>query len=145
MSRTHRLVKNREHLLLAAIEAPTLDTFEIREDQSSIEEPLRLELRRVEKRESPSKNEIYVDKETLNYPLLIRKWENGDYFYPFGMEGRKKVAKFFKDEKVDILSKEKQWLLCSGNDIVWVVGRRADNRFKVTKATDHIVKITWLE
>ncbi|RNC89921.1 MAG: tRNA lysidine(34) synthetase TilS [Allomuricauda sp.] len=145
MSRTHRLLKNREHLLLAAIDAPTLDTVEIREDQSSIEKPLRLELRRVEKWESPSKNEIYVDKETLNYPLLIRKWENGDYFYPFGMEGRKKVAKFFKDEKVDILSKEKQWLLCSGNDIVWVVGRRADNRFKVTKATDHIVKITWLE
>jgi tRNA(Ile)-lysidine synthase len=58
------------------------------------------------------------------------------------MKGKKKLSKFFKDEKVDVISKEKQWLLCSDDTIVWVVGRRADERFKVEDSTKEILKIT---
>jgi len=79
----------------------------------------------------------------LKYPLTVRKWEKGDYFYPFGMTGKKKVSKFFKDEKLSLPEKEQVWLLCSNNQIIWVIGLRADNRFKVTTDTNHILKISF--
>jgi tRNA(Ile)-lysidine synthase len=59
------------------------------------------------------------------------------------MKGKKKVSKFFKDEKMDIIAKENQWLLCSGDKIVWIVGRRADDRFKITNLTRTMLKISW--
>ncbi len=145
VSKTHRLVKNREHLLLEEISEKVIEVFEIRKHEFKIEKPIQIHGYAVNAIEKYSVNTIFVDKETLNYPLLIRKWQNGDYFYPFGMEGKKKVAKFFKDEKIDILSKEKQWLLCSGEKIVWVIGRRADDRFKVTSKTKDIIKFTVTE
>jgi tRNA(Ile)-lysidine synthase len=72
---------------------------------------------------------------------VIRKWEKGDYFYPLGLNHKKKLSKFFKDEKVDVLSKEEIWLLCSNEQIVWVIGMRADHRFRVEKSTEEILKI----
>jgi tRNA(Ile)-lysidine synthase len=142
-SKTHRLVKDREHLLLAENRSESQEVYELAEE--GIHTPLKLVLKDVAAMEDYSKNTIYVDKETLNYPLVIRKRENGDYFYPLGMNGKKKLSKYFKDEKIDILSKEKQWLLCSDSQIVWVIGRRADDRFKVTQKTKQLVKITWYE
>ena len=71
----------------------------------------------------------------------MRKWKQGDFFYPLGMEGRKKLSKFFKDQKLTLNDKADVWLLCSGESVVWVVGMRADNRFKVTKDTSDILKI----
>ena len=75
------------------------------------------------------------------YPLTVRKWKSGDYFYPIGLNRKKKLSKYFKDEKVDVLSKEETWLLCSGEQIVWVVGMRADHRFRVVDTTQEILKI----
>ena len=86
-------------------------------------------------------NVIYVDKTVLKFPLVLRKWQEGDVFYPLGMTGKKKLSKYFKDEKLSLLDKENTWLLCSENNIVWVVNRRADNRFRVTKNTKQILKI----
>ena len=106
--------------------------------------PLKLNLENVKSIEKSGQDTIFIDKEKLNFPLVLRNWEKGDYFYPFGMQGKKKLSKFFKDEKMDVISKEKQWLLCSDNDIVWVVGRRADERFKVGDSTRQIIKITQL-
>ena len=85
-----------------------------------------------------SSNCIYLDKETLKFPLLIRKWEKGDYFYPTGMQGKKKLSKFFKDEKRTLFEKEQQWLLCSGKDIVWVIGLRADRRFLASTTSSSV-------
>ena len=85
---------------------------------------------------------IYVDADTLEYPLTLRKWEDGDFFYPLGMSGKKKISKYLKDEKLSLLDKEQVWVLCANNIIVWVVNRRADNRFKVTESTENILKIT---
>ncbi len=102
-------------------------------------------IEQVDKMGQSAKKILYVDKETLKEGLLIRKWEKGDYFYPLGLRGKKKLAKFFKDEKMDVISKEEQWLLCSGNDIVWVVGKRPDDRFKVTPGTKKILKFTITE
>ena len=86
---------------------------------------------------------VCIDKEMLKFPLTVRKWRNGDYFYPLGMQGKKKLSKFFKDEKISILEKEKTWLLCSANnEVIWIVGKRLDNRFKITESTTKTLKIT---
>lgn len=141
-SKTHRLVKDREHLLLAEIGTVDQGEYLIGENRSEVSLPVALTIEEVEKVGETGPDILYVDKETLNYPLKVRKWQKGDYFHPFGMQGRKKVSKYFKDEKVDVLAKEKQWLLCSGDQVVWVIGRRPDNRFKVSERTRKIVKIT---
>jgi tRNA(Ile)-lysidine synthase len=78
----------------------------------------------------------------LKFPLILRKWQKGDYFYPFGMKGKKKLSKYFKDEKYSLIDKENQWLLCSRDDIVWIIGKRSDNRYKLTKPTNTIIKLT---
>ena len=81
----------------------------------------------------------------LKFPLSVRKWQNGDYFYPSGMQGKKKLSKYFKDEKLSLLDKENTWLLCNfENEIIWIVGKRQDNRFIATKTTTNILKITLL-
>jgi len=143
-SKTHRLVKDRDYLLLSEIEdiEDGLATYTIPKDAVSIKAPLKLEFSLVAERGNNEQNVIYVAKNALKYPLLIRKWNKGDYFYPIGLNGKKKLAKFFKDEKVSVLDKAAQWLLCSEDKIVWVIGRRADNRFKVVDATTEIMKIT---
>jgi tRNA(Ile)-lysidine synthase len=89
-----------------------------------------------------SKEIITVDKNLLKFPLVVRKWEKGDYFYPAGMQGKKKLSKFFKDEKMSLLEKDNIWLLCTKeNEIIWVIGKRQDDRFRVTNKTVEILKI----
>ncbi|MAB49819.1 MAG: tRNA lysidine(34) synthetase TilS [Flavobacteriaceae bacterium] len=88
-----------------------------------------------------SKTTIYADVKKLNYPLELRQWETGDVFHPIGMKGKKKVSKYLKDEKLTPSEKENTWVLTSENKIVWIVGRRADERFKVTDQTKKILKI----
>lgn len=142
LSKTHRLVKDRTHLILSPIETELEEVFWVSDDVKELEHPISLKLQNVKAVENTGRNIIYLDKEKLNFPLQLRNWEKGDYFYPYGMKGKKKLSKFFKDEKVDVISKEKQWLLCSDDAIVWVVGRRADERFKVEGSTKEILKIT---
>ena len=78
----------------------------------------------------------------MQFPLEIKKWQEGDYFEPFGMHGKsKKVSKFFKDEKLSILEKQNIWILYSDNQIVWILGMRQDNRFKIENTTKNILKI----
>ena len=74
--------------------------------------------------------------------MVLRKWNEGDVFHPFGMNGKsKKVSKLFKDENLSLIEKEKIWILCSDNQIVWVVGIRQDERFKIENTTNNILKI----
>jgi len=84
---------------------------------------------------------IFVDADTIKFPLQLRKWQEGDFFYPAGMNGKKKLSKYFKDEKYSLLDKENQWLLCAEDQIVWVIGKRADNRFIVNETTKNLIKI----
>ena len=98
-------------------------------------------LEEVAVQETQNKNTIYVSKESLKFPLIVRKWQNGDYFYPTGMIGKKKLSKYFKDEKSSLLEKNNTWLLCNAdNAIIWIVGMRKDSRFKVKSDTE-ITKI----
>ena len=79
-----------------------------------------------------------IDFDKLEFPLEVRKWKNGDVFYPLGMKGKKKLSDFFIDKKISISEKENTWLLTSKNQIVWVIGLRLDDRFKVTDKTKKI-------
>ncbi|MEL6916367.1 MAG: tRNA lysidine(34) synthetase TilS [Bacteroidota bacterium] len=142
VSKTHRLVKDRTHLLLTTLKNKVVTSYQIEKNQTVIREPIHMSITETPYMEKTSGEILYVDKETLKYPLTVRKWKKGDYFYPFGMRGTKKVSKFFKDEKIDVISKEKQWLLCSGEDVVWIIGKRGDNRFKVTGKTKGILKFS---
>jgi tRNA(Ile)-lysidine synthase len=92
--------------------------------------------------DSCDSNTIYVDFEKLQFPLELRTWKNGDYFYPKGMKGKKKISKFFKDEKMSLTEKDKALLLCSDAQVVWVVGRRQDSRFVASKTDTLICKIS---
>ena len=84
----------------------------------------------------------YLDEQKLVYPLTLRRWQEGDSFIPFGMIGRKKVSDYLTDRKVSVIEKSRQFVLLSGEDIVWVVGRRIDDRYRITKQTENILKIT---
>ncbi|WP_172917554.1 tRNA lysidine(34) synthetase TilS [Capnocytophaga canis] len=144
-SSSHRLLKNRNQWILESKTEISEEIYQIKEFSESIDFPIRLHFDFVEEVGEFSDNQIFVDADLINYPLVIRHKKDGDYFYPFGMVGKKKLSKFFKDEKYSLIEKEQQWLLCSGADIVWVVGRRLDNRFKVTKNTRQILKIQFFE
>ncbi|MBO0329735.1 tRNA lysidine(34) synthetase TilS [[Muricauda] lutisoli] len=141
-SKTHQLLKDRDNLVLSEIKNRVNGTYTVYLEGNTSKLPVHLLFEHTETVEKQGENVVFLDKEKLNFPLVLRKWEKGDYFYPFGMQGKKKLSKFFKDEKMNLVSKEKQWLLCSGGDIVWVVGKRADERFRVEDSTEEIIKIT---
>ncbi len=96
--------------------------------------------------EKPSKfpsdsNILWVDYDKISFPLTIRKWKHGDYFYPFGMKGKKLLSDFFIDNKISILEKDEVLLLLSNDSIIWIIGMRSDNRFKVDSNTKRILMI----
>ena len=142
-SSTHRLLKDRDYLLLIENNSEeTLESISISEDKKQLKTTFgTLFFDEADAIFDAQTNLIYVDKAKLKYPLILRKWEEGDFFYPSGMTGKKKLSKYFKDEKMSLIEKENTWLLCSEKDIVWVIGRRADNRFLATENTKQILKI----
>jgi len=86
-------------------------------------------------------NIAFMDADKLTAPLTLRQKQAGDFFYPIGLGVKKKLSKFFIDEKYSQVARENQWLLCSEEDIVWVIGKRLDDRFKITENTQRILKV----
>ena len=86
-------------------------------------------------------NMAQIDADKLQYPLRLRRWRAGDWFVPFGMSGRKKVGDFLTDTKVSAPERKRQFVLLSGEDIVWVVGRRIDDRYALTSKSENVLKI----
>ncbi|MCW0483595.1 tRNA lysidine(34) synthetase TilS, partial [Gaoshiqia sediminis] len=137
-SKTHRLVKDRGDLILTGLSAPMESRYYIEEDCLEISEPIPLTFEILAKspafRFSTDPKVADLDFDRLQFPLILKKWEQGEYFSPLGMTGLKKLSDFFIDEKLSIPEKEATWILYSGKQVVWVVGRRIDDRFKITKA-----------
>lgn len=143
-SKSHRLVKDRENLYLSEIKETQTTTFYLEEEDENLATPLQVKVEKMDADgfEIIKKSHVAcIDLHKVEFPLLIRKWQKGDYFQPLGMTGFKKVSDFFIDQKMPIHEKENTWLLCSGKKIVWIMGHRLDNRFKVTAETDKVLKI----
>lgn len=136
------LLKNRDFLILSASKEEEAELiFFVNKNQKDVKVPLKLSFCKVSDLSITNSNCIFVDEDLLQFPLTIRKWNEGDYFYPFGMKGKKKLSKYFKDEKMSLIDKSNQWILCSDNQIVWVIGKRQDDRFKKTIKTTNLLQI----
>ncbi len=130
ISTTHELLRERDHLVLSTTTA-THDSLDQQYlvSKKGLEYPLRIQISNLSKRSKPASNSILIDTSKLSFPLLLRRWREGDVFYPTGMKGKKKISKFFKDEKMSTVEKKNQWVLCHKNDVIWIVGKRSDRRF----------------
>lgn len=141
----YRLVKDREYLLVAPIRSNQDKVFYIEEDCSKISHPVHLSVERFDRtsnfRFSTHPNVVDLDLDQLIFPLILRHWQEGEYFQPLGMTGLKKLSDFFIDEKYSIPDKENAWILASGNQLVWIIGKRLDDRFKITSKTKRILRI----
>ena len=138
-----KLLKDRNSLILTPINFVNKNQeYLIEENQQEVKIPIKLSLSKVTDISLVSNTTIFVDADKLKFPLVLRHWNEGAIFQPYGMEGKsKKVSKFFKDEKLSLIDKENTWLLYSNNEIVWIVGIRQDERFKKEITTKNILKI----
>jgi tRNA(Ile)-lysidine synthase len=141
------MIKDRDTFIVEPLSSDETDEIEyyLSEDISMISNPIRLTLERIEMNDRTSiiksADTACLDYDRLKFPLTLRKWRAGDSFVPLGMKGRKKLSDFFTDRKYDLLKKSKTWLLCSGEDIVWIVGERIDDRYSVRKSTKKMMLI----
>lgn len=144
-SASHCLIKDRDYLILEPLAVPREESFCIEIDDTLLQNPLKIAIRQgaitdcfIEK----SVNVALLDLHKLTFPLKLRHWKKGDWFIPFGMKGKKKLSDFFSDKKYSLFDKEKCWLLVDDTDaVVWVVGERIDNRFRITDATTHFYRL----
>ena len=143
-SLSHRLLRDRAALLLRPLQDPDTGVYPVFPNVEERGVPALLAIQNVAVLGEVRPDVLYVDAETLKEGLQLRKWKKGDYFYPLGMNGKQKVSKYFKDHKFNLFEKEDQWILCSGSEIVWLVGHRPDERFKVQVGTKQILKIEWI-
>lgn len=143
-SPTHELVVDRTDIIVKKKNSEILiNEFHINSLTETNHLPFTLILEEINKIDfSPNKNEIFITVTDNLFPLTLRKWKIGDKFKPFGMTGFKKISDYFKDQKLTKFEKEDAWILESNAQIIWVVGYRMDDRFKVTDESIKILRIT---
>lgn len=141
-----RLLKDRHFLILCPMnEIDATEEYFIDENQKEVNLPIKLSFCNKDYNPNTDNSIIFVDGDKLKYPLVLKRFEKGAVFQPFGMNGKsKKVSKLFKDEKLSLLQKENTWILYSDNEIVWVVGIRQDERFKIENTTINSLQIALL-
>lgn len=147
-SAIHRVLRNRNWLLIDAIEEKTHDIIVIEEGVESVSfNNTLLQISRYEGYRSPDDNthHAWIDADAVRFPLLLRPWKAGDYFYPLGMKKKKKIARFLTDAKLSLAEKEKQWVIESDRKIIWVVGRRIDDRVKISPFAKSTILIRLLD
>ncbi|PKP33769.1 MAG: tRNA lysidine(34) synthetase TilS [Bacteroidetes bacterium HGW-Bacteroidetes-17] len=146
-SDTHRLLKDRTQLLIRTLKKETEKAFLISDGTKKTEKPICLNFSSFAKDStfefSTEKHIASLDLGKLIFPLSIRKWKEGDYFYPLGSNFKKKISDYFIDQKFSLFEKEDCWLLCSGDAIVWIIGHQIDNRFKISSKTTKFIQIEY--
>lgn len=144
-SSTHRIIKNRNWLIITPLAAKQSENILIEENNSPVAFELGelFLLRQPTANHTPaaSKEIAQLNEAEIRFPLLLRKWKTGDYFYPLGMTKKKKLARFFIDQKLSKAAKENVWVLEMNKKIIWVIGHRIDERFKITPATTSLLEI----
>ena len=143
-SKTYRILVDRDFLVLKKLIEKEIESYLLDFNNKKLKLPIKLDFKYVKSYDEKLLNHKFasIDLMKIKDPLILRKPESKDYFYPIGMKGKKSVSKYFKDEKYSIYDKENQWLLVSNNDIVWVVGKRLDSRFAANKKSMKVLEIT---
>ncbi len=142
-SENYILLKNRDYLLLSQRKSTDFETIVINSVTENTNFPLNFSICNFSDISNQNKNIIFVEESKLQFPLIIRKWNEGDFFYPAGMQGQKKVSKYFKDEKFTLFQKQDAFILESNNQIVWIIGHRADERYRPENTNQNIIQITY--
>ena len=150
-SSSHRIIKNRQWLIIAPNETNKGDIIVIDEvgnwqfaiGNLQLETTLTANTSTIAQYQLQTANSIaLLDADKIKFPLLLRKWKQGDYFYPLGMMKKKKLSRFFIDQKLSKIDKENAWVIEMDKKIIWVVGYRIDERFKITGNTKKLLKVT---
>ena len=144
-SATHRLIRNRNWLIVCALLTENNSVIVIDNPDAVIEigiQKLKLETKNAPINIESNPSIGYADAEKINFPLICRKWKQGDYFYPLGMTKKKKLSRFFVDQKLSISDKEKIWVIESDKKIIWIAGMRIDDRIKITPSTKSAIRFT---
>ena len=130
-SKKYFLVKNRNKLCISKLIKDRI--IEISKEKNNIKDPIKMSLKFVDNfklNEIKNKKVAVLNYDKLEFPLTIRTWKEGDWFIPSGMKGKKKLSDYFIDNKFSLIEKKRCFVLCSNNEIVWIVGHRIDERYK---------------
>lgn len=145
-SASHKIIKNRNWIIISPNNTTVAANILIEEKDKTIQflnGKLKLEKLSVINHKLSTDNTIAtLDADEIKFPLLLRKWKQGDYFYPLGMKKKKKLSRFFIDQKLSLTEKENCWIIEMNKKIVWIVGKRIDDRFKITPKTKNIIRIS---
>lgn len=146
-SKEYRILKNRKWLIISKTKSIDSSIYTIERSNSEIQFSSGILTLQI----LGKTTEIIADNKLaqlnlaeIQFPLLLRKWKKGDYFYPLGMQKKKKLSRFFSDIKLSLNDKADVWVIESNKKIIWVIGHRIDNRFKVTATTKDLLQINWL-
>ncbi len=147
-SPTHRILRDRKWLIFSLIRTNGGEIILIEKGETEVffeEGKLRFSMEQMNQEglQLPSVSGVaWLNAKEIEFPLILRRWREGDYFYPLGMKKKKKLARFFIDQKMSLLEKEKTWVLEMNKKIIWVVNQRIDNRFKISVSTQTLLKIS---
>jgi tRNA(Ile)-lysidine synthase len=152
-SPTHRLLRDRENFIIQPLaelntEFSPSEIYLLNRGIPYVDNPITLSVYETDQIADLPMGKACtacLDYDKLAFPLRIRRWEKGDWFMPLGLKGKKKLSDFFVDHKISLADKEKTWLLVSGKDIVWVIGKRIDNRFRITSKTKNAFVVSCAE
>ncbi len=141
---SYRIIRHRNWFIISSVQTTETQNIVIEESDKEIIFSLgKLIVERTLNLKPQTLNDkVSLDAKEITFPLLLRKWKTGDYFYPLGMKKKKKLSRFFIDQKLSKTEKEKVWVIESSQRIAWVVGHRIDDRFKVTEKTKQILQLS---
>ncbi len=147
-SAEYRLIKDREELIIEKKGQHGAISILIESPEISISTPIPLRFDIVSAKDlaiPKDKNTACFDADKIKFPISLRSWQQGDRFVPFGMKGSKKLSDYFSDHKFSLLQKEQTLVLCSGDKIIWLIGERSDNRFRVDETTTKVLVVSRLK
>ncbi|CAN5517213.1 tRNA lysidine(34) synthetase TilS [soil metagenome] len=145
-SALYRIIKNRNWLIISPKQ--TTEAANILIETGECEVVFEKGIIKVQEHNSDQvklsvdNNTAMLDAATIQFPLLLRKWKQGDYFYPLGMQKKKKLSRFFIDNKLSLTQKENTWVVEMNKKIIWIAGMRIDDRFKISSNTQKVLKLT---
>ena len=121
------LLSNRSNLILKKNNVKIKELYKV--GVNGLKSPININVSKGEFKTKNNNKSIYLSDEDIEFPLFLRKWKKGDVIFPTGMEGKKMISKYYKDQKMSFFDKQNQWLLCNNNEVIWIVGHRADRRY----------------